>query len=282
MQGKLNRNAVLNLAWIGLLILGVIIQLSPSFALRVSALPTKDLIEVGRAVESNGFARRRLATDIVWLPMPSEWPVFQHDRLYTGPDSRIVLEFSQGTAKLALRPNSLVYIDTRDGKLLIDMLQGEVDVLQPNPSMIILRAGREETEADRDTKAAKESSTPAPLKPQLAAQADLDWRPYPANGTQFLLNGEKTKTLKASVSAKCKQACRLLIDVNGARMREIAFAAGERPDAEIPLERGRPEDIRLTLEDGADRSTLSFSVRDFSEAAFSDSLTRKGPVQLLE
>ena len=293
------RNSVLITAWVGLLALGVIIQLSPSFALRVSPPPTKDLIEVGVTLESWGFARRRLANDVVWLPMPSDWPVHLYDRLYTGADSRIVLEFAHGT-KLAIRANSLVRIDTRGDKPLIDLLQGELEVLSPGARGVVLRSGKEEVDVGPDqepvvashrkghlelTKYRSEDAEPdaGPSKPKQAEVGDNSgWRPYPADGSYLLLQGTAEKKLKISVAPVCKSGCRLSIQVDGVLATESSFAAGEPPVAEITLQPTRSADYKLTFEDGASRSTLAFFTRAFSDRAFEEALARKAAVEILE
>ena len=282
---------------------GVIIQLSPSFALRISALPTKDLESVGKVTASQNFARRRLATDVVWLSIPKAWPIYRFDRIFTGEDGRVSVELVGGAA-FTILPDSLIQLDMRDGLPIIDLKQGQIEVTRPGEQGLLIRNGLETQKMTARTGPAMVSlkngrvdvAQIAPSAPEPVADAPPEPRalvaaeatsPTPAVFGSFPKDGayvyrQKARTLLVSPAGQCTSPCHLVISFDGAIVDEHTFASGQRPQALLDLGAHANGDFKMVLFDGDTTLSTTFFVRPLTEAGIQEALERHAPFEIIE
>jgi hypothetical protein len=108
--------------------------------------PNYDLEKIAKVSRYSNDVRRRVAEDVLWLPLRYPDDIFQGDLVFTGQESETEVEFPDGT-KLTISPESLVVIQTIDGKAALDLQLGNVSgSLGKGSSGVVLTSGGQKTE----------------------------------------------------------------------------------------------------------------------------------------
>ena len=128
-----------------LLASGLIFSLSSGIMLWNERYLTEFLIvnaygakEIGSVRTMTNDARRRISSELTWMPIGSDQKLFERDSIFTGNDSTVLLEaFSSDL--IEIQQNTLIVISRSQDSLVLDLQIGSIKIVPSNKSNTKIR-----------------------------------------------------------------------------------------------------------------------------------------------
>lgn len=123
-----------------ILVFGLYSMLSETFWPSFIQETAKDLVTVAKITLKKGTIQRRLSRDTLWLPLQNKSDVYTSDLVMTEKNSLAELKINDNI-KFTIEPESMVRINMKDGKPLINIASGSIKTTLTKDTVFLIKKG---------------------------------------------------------------------------------------------------------------------------------------------